>query len=441
MRLNEKIYFEKARQNGIEPFVLSYGEKTGISVLVYNGEIEKQLIGESQSISGRGIVNGKVGAFGTDAIDKDTPDFMMNSIVEAARFGKELSPDTFYRGGKKYGRVQSKEKAFVKATLKELREADLSLYERVKAKDERLTTIEVSISMKEGKFKKSNSYGVSKAETKKSYTCGISVVATDESDEPRSGYSGFESFISLEDLASKAEKYIDRAVHSAVDFFKTGPIPSKSYKAILSPDCFSSLFEFCLSHFNAKSVQKHLSVYEGKVGEEIFSPCFTVKHTPFVLSSSSLSFDSDIYPTQNFTLIDKGVLKTYFYSVETANNEGIESNGCSSGDGNGEPTILTVSKGRSSLEGLFRRMKNGIYITSISGLNSGINGQTLDFSLPCQGYLIKDGKIEKAVSMIVCAGNLKELFHGALALADDVEDCGGIFTPSVLFKSLSISGQ
>ena len=27
MRLNEKIYFEKARQNGIEPFVLSYGEK------------------------------------------------------------------------------------------------------------------------------------------------------------------------------------------------------------------------------------------------------------------------------------------------------------------------------------------------------------------------------------------------------------------------------
>ena len=115
MRLNEKIYFEKARQNGIEPFVLSYGEKTGISVLVYNGEIEKQLIGESQSISGRGIVNGKVGAFGTDAIDKDTPDFMMNSIVEAARFGKELSPDTFYRGGKKYGReVRAKKKRLSK---------------------------------------------------------------------------------------------------------------------------------------------------------------------------------------------------------------------------------------------------------------------------------------------------------------------------------------
>jgi PmbA protein len=86
-------------------------------------------------------------------------------------------------------------------------------------------------------------------------------------------------------------------------------------------------------------------------------------------------------------------------------------------------------------------MKDGLYITSVSGLNSGINGQTLDFSLPCQGYVIKDGKIEKATSMIVMAGNLKTLFNSIVALGNDIRYSAGTFAPSVLVKGISISGK
>ena len=43
--------------------------------------------------------------------------------------------------------------------------------------------------------------------------------------------------------------------------------------------------------------------------------------------------------------------------------------------------------------------------------------------------------------MIVCAGNLKDLFENVTDIASDVEYHSGIFTPSMVIKDFSISGK
>lgn len=441
MNINTKEYFEEAKKKGLEPFVLSYSTSTETSVEVFNNEVESQQIGTTQDISGKGLFEGKIGSFSTDAIDGDTPALLTDNVLDSARFGKEDKAENFFKGGLEYKKAETDLEDFAPATLKELREFALDLCKKVQARDPRISKTEISISMVSSYSHYENSYGVKCADSAKTFYGYISIVAEDETKEPRSGGWSFRSFHSLEDLAKEAEKVIDLAVHSAVDFFKTKPCKGKKYPVVLAPSCVASLMPFYMSQLNAKSVHKHLSVFENKIGEQIMSSDMTIEHTPHVTASASSSYDADGYPTQDFTLIQQGKLNTYFYSVETANEENAVSNGCCVGNGNGGYFVLSVKPGEKSQEELFAQMQDGIYITDISGLNSGINDQTLDFSLPCQGYLVEGGKIVKAISMIVCAGNLKNLFESVIAVGNDVRNRGGIFTPSLLVSSLAISGE
>lgn len=441
MKINTKTYFEEAKKRGLEPFVLSYSTSTETSVSVFNGEVEAQQIGTTQDISGKGIFEGKIGSFSTDAIDADTPSLLTENVLNSAKFGKEDKEENFFKGGLEYKKAETDLPDFKPATLKEIRTFALELCKKVQERDPRISKTDISISMVSAESHYENSYGVFCEDSAKTYFGYISVVCEDETKEPRSGGWSFRSFHSLDDLAKEAEKVIDLAVHSAVDFFNTKPCKSKKYKAVLAPSCVASLMPFYMSQLNAKSVHKHLSVFENKVDEKIMSDCITIEHTPHITSTGSSSYDADGYPTQDFTLIDNGVLKTYFYSVETANEENKNSNGCCAGNGNGGYFVLSLKPGTKTQEELFETMQEGIYITEISGLNSGINDQTLDFSLPCQGYLIEGGKIVKAVSMIICAGNLKELFESVVDVANDTRSRGGINTPSLFVSSLAISGE
>lgn len=441
MRFNSKKYFEEAEKRGISPFLVNFYSATDISVEVFNGEVEIQQIGTSQEISGKGIYDGKLGTFSTDAIDEKTPSLLADNVLESAKYGREMKKETFYAGGKRYRKVKIDPKEFEPATLKDLREFALNLCKKIQAIDKRLTKVFVDVTLHTSNGFKQNSLGLKCSHKSFGYYGNFSVVAENEEKEPRTNGWSFHSFKNLEDLEKEAEKGFDRGLSGALDFFGSKAVASKAYKVVLSPDCVMSLLPYYLSQFNAKSVQKHLSVFEGKVGQKIASSCLTLVNTPFVAAPSSSSYDTDGHPTEEFTLLSRGVLKTYFYSVETALEEKRESNGCACGSGNGSYITLTVKPGKYSQEDLFKKMKDGLYLTGVSGLNSGINGRTLDFSLPCQGYVVRDGKKAEAFSMTVVAGNLKDLFSSVVALADDTDYGDGIFTPSMLVKKLFVSGK
>ncbi len=441
MRFNFNKYFEEAEKRGIAPYSIGFGRTTETSVEVFNGEVETQQIGSTQEIGARGLHDGKIGGFSTDAIDAKTPEIMAEKVLEASKFGKEDKAENFFAGGLRYRKIEGEDIEMKKSTLKELREAAIAFSKKIQGLDKRVTQVTVGLSMVESEMMKRNSLGLKFSQKSSYYVGSVELVCEDESKEPRSSSIGFYSFLSLEDLMKEGEKKLSDLLHGVIDFFKTGPCASKKYKAVLSPSCVADLFSFLKGHFNAKSVEKHLSVFEGKVGEEIMSKKLTILHTPHKNTPAAMKCDSDGYPAQDFTLIKRGVLQTYCYSLETANQENRKSNGCACGGGNAVPGCLTVKEGKKTKEELFEEMGNGIYINNISGLNSGINSQTLDFSLPCQGYLIKDGKKDKAVSMIVCAGNLQDLFEHVVDLANDSRFTSGMITPSILFKSLAISGQ
>ena len=109
------------------------------------------------------------------------------------------------------------------------------------------------------------------------------------------------------------------------------------------------------------------------------------------------------------------------------------------------PTNLVVVAGDKDLEGLMEEVGDGIMLTDLSGLHAGVNAISGDFSLLCEGYLIENGKQGRPVEQITVAGNFYFAIQDILAVGNDIINMplgeGEFFTPSVLIKELSISGE
>ncbi|MGL6100882.1 MAG: metallopeptidase TldD-related protein, partial [Fusobacteriaceae bacterium] len=159
----------------------------------------------------------------------------------------------------------------------------------------------------------------------------------------------------------------------------------------------------------------------------------------------SASFDAEGVPTKPKNLIENGILKTYLYNLKTAKKDGVESTGnAAKGGYKGTMGIssfnLYLEKGDESFETLLNRIENGILITGFSGLHSGLNSISGDFSLATEGFLIKNGKVEKPLNQITAAGNFFDLLNNIECIGDDLKfNLSGVGSPSLIVKNISIS--
>jgi len=81
-------------------------------------------------------------------------------------------------------------------------------------------------------------------------------------------------------------------------------------------------------------------------------------------------------------------------------------------------------------------------VTDLAGLHAGLDSVTGDFSLQCQGYLVKNGRKDRSVNLITIAGNYLDLMKQVTAVGNDLEwkthTCA---SPSIAFAELAVSGE
>lgn len=104
--------------------------------------------------------------------------------------------------------------------------------------------------------------------------------------------------------------------------------------------------------------------------------------------------------------------------------------------------LALIKRGKKSFDETLAYIKNGIYITNLEGVGTGLSMQTGNYSLQADGFLIKDGKLDRAVSLITVAGNVFDDFKRIAVVSSDSEiTLQGISTPPLAIRKLSISGK
>lgn len=235
----------------------------------------------------------------------------------------------------------------------------------------------------------------------------------------------------------------------AVSMIGAGKPASRSCPVVFDPTVAASFAGLIGGALGARAVQRGRSPFAGRLGEEVASTTFALHddgRDPAGAASSP--FDGEGVPRRRTALIEGGALRGYLYDTYTANREGTVSTGSASRAGyRSLPSVsasnLVVAGGEHTMDALLVEAADGIFVTDVAGLHSGVNPVTGVFSVGASGRAIRDGALAEPVREFTIAGELVAMLRGVVAAGSEarwVPFGGSVSTPPLLVAELSISG-
>lgn len=225
---------------------------------------------------------------------------------------------------------------------------------------------------------------------------------------------------------------------------------SLSCPVVMDPFVTANLIGVIGSVLTGEAVQKQRSMFAGKEGGTVASSGFSLVDDgihPDGLASAP--FDGEGVPTRRTLLIDGGVLQGFLYDAYTGRKEGKASTGNGvRGSYRSMPhvgaTNLRLINGTKSREEMIAAVDLGFYVTEVSGVHSGANAVSGDFSVGAAGLLIRGGQLAEPVREVTIAGNLLSILSSVEAVGKDnrwVPFGGSIHAPSLLIGEMTVSGK
>lgn len=440
----EKL-FEQAKKEGFSEYELFYSNGKSLKVSIFKGELEKFSNSESGGISFRGIFNGKMGYSFCEKIDEDAISSLIKYAKENSIIISENEKEEIYQGDKEYKNVKTYYPELENIEVDEMIDYCLKMEKAVLEYDSRITTCNACVMAKSyGETYIANSKGL-ELNQKGNYIFAYTGALAKENEIVKSGMELFAGFDIKDFNPIEIGK---KASEKAIKSLNAKSMLSGKYDIVFENECFTDLFSCFISSFYAENIQKGFSLLKNKLNTKIASDLITILDEPLMEKGyASTSFDSEGVACYNKCIVENGVLKTYIYNLKSAKKDNVKStgNGFKNGFKGSIGTSVTnfyIKNGENSLENIIHNISNGILIKEVSGLHSGVNGISGDFSLLAEGFLIENGTLTKPLEQITVSGNYFNMMKNIKNLANDLKfSTSGIGSPSVFVGKLDIAGE
>ncbi len=198
------------------------------------------------------------------------------------------------------------------------------------------------------------------------------------------------------------------------------------YNVVFAPSIFANLLNRVSDSTSAYTLDLGFSFFQDMLKRKVASEAFTLhdnSRLPYGPGSSTL--DDEGYPTQDNALIERGVLETYLHTSYTATKYKAPLTGSArfeAGIGGMVPTTrnIILKAGESSLEDLFDKVHDGLYITN-NWYTRFQNYQTGDFSTITRDgvFEIKNGKLAHPVKGLRLSDNMVRILQSVKALSKE----------------------
>jgi PmbA protein len=432
-----KKIIELGLQKGLSAIEVRSNKTVNLNIDVYGGNIEKVEKSDLNTFTIKGLYKGHQGTLLIENLNPDKVEFYINELISNATLVTSKEPVVFYKGASKYHSVVEKTTDLGLHTIEEKQNLLLKLESLIlKGKN----AVKVETTHYEENFTTTtlvNSKGLNLTKTAGNavlYSVGI----FDKNGDTQSALDykiGFNfADFDVEKLARTIIK--DANAKLGADQVETG-----SYEVVFSHEAFASLFNAFSSVFSAEAVVRNVTKLKDKVGTVIASPILTIEDNPFSKHAIiQQAFDDEGYPTRKKNIIDHGVFKGFINNLKFAKmlNQKPTGNGFG-GISFVEPGVIP---GKTSLPNLLKKVDNGIYVTELAGLHASVNPTSGAFQAQTSGFVIKDGKLGKAVRLVVLASNFFDILLNVKELASDARiTLSSLYTPSVWVGKLPFAGK
>lgn len=223
-------------------------------------------------------------------------------------------------------------------------------------------------------------------------------------------YMGFEMFELID-----PERYAIEASRSAVTMLKADMCSAGRMPVIIDNGFGGVIFhEACGHALEATSVAKGHSVFAGKLGERIASKKVTAIDDGTIPNAwGSMNIDDEGVPSRKKILIQDGILKEYMVDKLNGRRMGMAPNGSSRRQSykyapTSRMTNTYIASGNDVNEDIIASTSEGLYAKKMGG--GSVNPVTGEFNFAvAEGYLIKNGRIDKPVRGATLIGKGSEI--------------------------------
>ena len=442
--MDTKLLFTAAKEAGLNEIEVYRLKTVSSNISVFNHEVDDMKSSSSDVCYIRGSYNGHLGAVYLENNNMSVEE-VISIIKENASLININEPYFIYPGDESYPELKPFEGDFVEHTMAEKTALCLDLANLIEAEHEWVDSCpsaSYSESYTEVSIVNSSGLNVSK---KNGHAVLVAQAVVKHNGEVKSGYEvqlakKFSDFDTLA-LAKKV-------VSDTVSEIGGEPLPSGNYRVVVKNSVIKSLLGAFSNVFSAEALIRKMSFLDGKLDTKVFGDNITIVDDPLCeLAPDQDSFDDEGVSAKKKVVVENGVFKTFLHNLKTAKMLGTETtgNGYKAGVSAGvgvSPSNFYIEPGNHSFDELVAECGNGFLLTDVAGLHAGINVINGDFSLQSSGFEIKDGKVGKAVNLIVTSGNIKTLLNEVELIGSDLEfKTSNIGAPSLLVKNISISGK
>jgi TldD protein len=234
--------------------------------------------------------------------------------------------------------------------------------------------------------------------------------------------SGFSRLEPLETAASAREK--------ALRLLGAAPPPKGRFTAVFDPEMTGVFSHEAVGHAcEADSVVDRESILAGRLGNAIGNELVTIIDDPTADDFGHYAYDDEGVEGRPTTLVEKGVLKGYLNSLETAKALDAGKNGHARAQDYSQSPIVRMSntyfqKGSSSVEEVFS-VPSGIYLKGMKGGSVDIFSGGFMFKAE-EAYEIKDGQKGRIMRDVTITGNILQTLLDVECVGNDFGTSPGI---------------
>jgi PmbA protein len=432
---------------GVEAYAV---HSVDTSITAFDGEVESMSSSETRGVGVRVVVDGRMGFASTSDVTDEGLGYALAEARSNAAFGTpdpgnvlpapagayEPVPSIFVSG------LENVPAAAKVAAALELERATRAAHPLVTAVD-------------------SATYGDSRSSVAIASTTGIAaeyartdvyayvaaLARTEDDTQTGLGLTQARSFDGL-DLSHAAMEAATRAAR-LIGARKpaTARVP-----VVFDPLVTASFLGVLASALTAEAVQKGRSLFADRAGDAVAQAALSlVDDGRLAEGPAAAPFDDEGVATRRTPVISDGVLRGFLHNTETAARSGGDAASTGNATRGGFNTSPGVAPSNLFLDGvpvppteILTRGEGGLYVQDVSGLHSGTNPVSGEFSVGATGLWIRGGALDEPVREVTVSSTLLDILLGIAALGSDRRfyPFGGSYGgATVLVAEMTVAGS
>lgn len=405
----------------VEAFVSRGGDT---DVRVYQGEVEHFVAAQAEGIGIRVIRDGRTGFAYAGTLDQDA----VTEVLAEARDNVQFGTVDEWAGLAEPDGVAVTDQLLWNDELAEFetdRKIELAkeLERLTVGADSRIRIDDSNYADAYGEAAVASTTGIRQWGRENGCYVSISTLA-DDGDETQTGF-GFSvgRTPTVLDLERAAQEAADRATR----LLGARKPASARTTVVLDPFVTAQFLGIISSTLNGEAVVKGRSLFKDRLGDEVAAASVTLVDDPTnPLAYTATDVDGEGLAARRNALIENGVLQQFTHNSYSARRAGTVSTGNATRGGfGGTPSVgalaLSLHPGSRSQEEIIAGIDHGLLVQSVTGIHSGVNSISGDFSTGAAGLMIRNGQLAEPVREFTIASTLQRMLLDIVEIGGDVD--------------------